>query len=63
LLPSGWTITGITEDQAFTAVCSTSTGSTLPAVRLKSQANSTDEAMALSAYNPIGRWLCTVPAL
>jgi hypothetical protein len=48
------------EDHAFTAACSAGTGSTLPGVRLKSQPNRTDEAMALSACSPIGRWLTAV---
>ena len=55
MLPSGITITGMIKDQAFTAVCKTSTGTMLPRLRLNSHANSTDEATALSAYKPIGR--------
>ena len=51
------------KDPAFAAVCSTSTGTTLHRLRLNNHANSTDEAMALSAYKSIGRWLCTVLAL
>jgi hypothetical protein len=63
LLPSGRTITGITAGQAFTAVCSAITGSTLPQLRLNSQAITNDRAMALNAQSAIGRWLCTVPTL
>jgi len=63
LLPSGSTVTGTIISQALTAVCSTTTGTTLPWLRLNNHASSTDEAITLSANHPNGQSLWRVPVL
>ena len=48
-------MTEMSMGKALTAVCSTSTGMTLPWPRLNNQANSTDAATTLSATHPNGQ--------